>query len=122
LGERTGFVACDFGSALVGGFDLVVSNPPYVATEDIATLAPEVRKFDPHPALDGGCDGLAAYRAIAADATRLLAPGGWLVVEIGLDQAEAVATILARRGLAVSGEPRRDLAGRPRVVVARYNQ
>lgn len=122
LGERTGFVACDFGTALVGGWDLVVSNPPYVPTEDIATLAPEVRKFDPRPALDGGRDGLAAYRAIAADATRLLAPRGWLVVEIGFGQAEAVATILARSGLAVTGEPRRDLAGRPRVVVARYNQ
>jgi release factor glutamine methyltransferase len=122
FGARTGFVACDFGTGLEGGWDLVISNPPYVPTEDIATLAPEVRNFDPRPALDGGRDGLAAYRAIAADATRLIAPGGWLVVEIGLGQAEAVAAILAGSGLAVSAQPRRDLAGRPRVVVARYNQ
>lgn len=122
FGERAGFAACDFGAALVGGWDLVVSNPPYIASEDIATLAPDVRNFDPRPALDGGRDGLAAYRAIAADATRLLAPGGWLIVEIGVGQAEAVTAILVGTGLVVTGEPRRDLAGRPRVVVARYNQ
>ena len=65
---RARFVACDYGAALAGGFDLVVSNPPYIATGEIATLAPEVRDFDPRPALDGGADGLDAYRAIAADA------------------------------------------------------
>ncbi len=121
LGGRAGFVACDFGAAIAGRCDLVVSNPPYVPTDDIATLAPEVRDFDPRPALDGGRDGLAAYRAIAADAARLLAPGGWLAVEIDVGQAEPVAAILAHGGLAVMGAPRRDLAGRPRVVVARCN-
>ena len=122
LGDRARFVACDFGAAIAGRCDLVVSNPPYIPTADIATLAPEVRNFDPRGALDGGRDGLAAYRAIAADAARLLAPGGWLAVEIGAGQAGAVATILAGGGLTVAGAPRPDLAGRPRVVVAQYNR
>jgi release factor glutamine methyltransferase len=121
LAARTGFVVCDFGAALGGRCDLVVSNPPYIPAAEIATLAPDVRDFDPRLALDGGCDGLAAYRAIAADARRLLAPGGWLAVEIGSGQAEAVTALLARNGLAVADAPRRDLAGLPRVVVARHN-
>jgi release factor glutamine methyltransferase len=118
---RAAFVACDFGAALAGSCDLVVSNPPYVATRDIATLAPEVRDFDPRLALDGGADGLTAYRAIAADAKRLLAPGGWLVVEIGHGQAEAVSAMFAGSGLQTPEPPRRDLAGVPRVVMARRN-
>jgi release factor glutamine methyltransferase len=121
LAGRAGFVACDFGAALAGACDLVVSNPPYIATRDIATLAPEVRDFDPRPALDGGADGLMAYRAIAADAKRLLAPGGYLMVEVGLGQAEAVTALLAANGLQTADPPRRDLAGVPRVVMGRYN-
>ena len=122
LSDRAGFVACDFGAAIAGRCDLVVANPPYIPTADIAALAAEVRNFDPRAALDGGPDGLAAYRAIAADAARLLVTGGWLIVEIGIGQAEPVAAILARGGLAVATGPRLDLAGRPRVVVARYNR
>jgi release factor glutamine methyltransferase len=122
LAGRAGFVACDFGAAIAGDCDLVVSNPPYIPSHDIATLAPEVREYDPRRALDGGQDGLAAYRAIAADARRLLAPGGWLAVEIGIGQAEAVAALLARQGLAIDGAPRRDLGGRPRVIVARRDR
>jgi release factor glutamine methyltransferase len=118
---RAAFVACDFGAALAGDCDLVVSNPPYIATREIASLAPDVRDFDPRAALDGGSDGLAAYRAIAADARRLLAPGGWLVVEVGIGQAEAVTALLAGIGLESSDPPRRDLAGVPRVVKARHN-
>jgi release factor glutamine methyltransferase len=121
LAGRAAFAACDFGTALAGPCDLVVSNPPYIPTPDIATLAPEVREFDPRPALDGGADGLAAYRAIAADARRLLAPGGWLAVEIGIGQAEVVSGLLAGGGLEPAEQPRRDLAGIPRVVMARYN-
>lgn len=119
LADRAGFVACDFGAALAGGCNVVVSNPPYIPTPDIAALAADVRDYDPRAALDGGPDGLAAYRAIAADATRLLAPGGWLAVEIGVGQGGAVSRLLAARGLAVTGAPRRDLAGCPRVVTAR---
>jgi release factor glutamine methyltransferase len=121
LAGRAAFVACDFGAALAGSCDLVVSNPPYIATPDIATLAPEVRNFDPRGALDGGSDGLTAYRVIAADARRLLAPGGWLMVEVGIGQADAVTALLADGGLEPSQAPRRDLSGVPRVVTAKYN-
>jgi release factor glutamine methyltransferase len=118
LAARAGFVACDFGTALARGCDIVVSNPPYIPTLDIATLAPDVRDHDPRAALDGGPDGLAAYRTIAADAARLLADGGWLAVEIGLGQDQAVSALMAAHGLALAGAPRHDLAGVPRVVVA----
>lgn len=119
LADRAGFVACDFGAALAGGFDLVVSNPPYVASADIGTLAPEVRDHDPRLALDGGCDGLAAYRAIAADAGRLLAATGLLVLELGAGQAPAVAALLREAGLDPA-EPVPDLAGIPRAIAARH--
>ena len=122
LDGRAGFAACVFGAALTGGCDLVVSNPPYIASGDIATLAPEVRAFDPRAALDGGADGLAAYRAIAADAMRLLSPGSTLALEIGIGQADGVAALLAQQGLTLAGAPRHDLAGVPRVVVARRNR
>jgi release factor glutamine methyltransferase len=119
LSRRAAFLACNFADAIAGGCDLVVANPPYVRTGDIATLAPDVRDFDPRLALDGGGDGLAAYRAIAADAARVLAPGGWLALEIGCGQAEAVSALLAEHGLAVPLAPRRDLAGHARVVIGR---
>ena len=117
LGGRARFVACHFADTVAPGCDIVVANPPYIPTDDIATLAPEVRDFDPHLALDGGRDGLAAYRAIAADAARVLAPGGWLALEIGVGQADAVAALLVQHGLAVPSAPRLDLAGRARVVM-----
>ncbi|WP_408089438.1 peptide chain release factor N(5)-glutamine methyltransferase [Rhodoplanes sp. SY1] len=118
LSERARFVACDYGSALTGGLDLVVSNPPYIRTADIAALDPEVRDFDPRAALDGGPDGLAAYRAIADDAIRLLAPGGTLVVEVGHDQAVAVAALFDTAGLVRSGGPYQDFSGHFRAVMA----
>jgi release factor glutamine methyltransferase len=120
LAERAAFVACHFSDAIAGACNLVVANPPYIPSDDIATLAPDVRDYDPWLALDGGHDGLAAYRAIAADAARVLAPGGRLAVEIGAGQGEAVAALLARQGLAVPREPYRDLAGHPRVVMGQY--
>jgi len=119
IAGRTAFVACDYGTALAGSFDLVVANPPYVPRDEIATLAPEVRDFDPRRALDGGRDGLDGYRAIAADARRLLAAGGTLVLEIGAGQSDAVSRIVAAGGLRLSGPPRRDLAGVARALVAR---
>jgi release factor glutamine methyltransferase len=117
LAERAHFVACDFGAALTGGFDLVVSNPPYIASAEIATLPPDVREYDPRAALDGGNDGLACYRAIAADAPRLLAPGGHIVVELGIGQAAPVEALLASAGL-VAEHVRADLAGIPRALSA----
>ena len=95
----------------------IVSNPPYIASGDIAALAPEVRDFDPRLALDGGPDGLDFYRAIAAAAPALLAPDGVLVVELGIGQAEPVAALFAAAGLAPS-PPQPDLNGMPRALVA----
>jgi release factor glutamine methyltransferase len=117
IGTRAVFAVSDYGAALAGAFDLVVANPPYVATRDIAALAPEVRDYDPRLALDGGEDGLDAYRAIAADAARLIAPGGSLVVEIGVGQSCAVATMLGAAGFDTS--MRADLSGIPRAVRGR---
>ncbi len=113
--SRSHFVDCDIASGVEGGFDLVVSNPPYIAHDEIASLPPEVRDYDPTVALDGGDDGLVAYRAIAGEAKRLLAPGGRLFVELGLGQEEAVRTLFTNAGLTV-GIARKDLAGIPRVL------
>jgi len=118
LADRVKFVASNYGAALGGRFDLVVSNPPYVATSEIATLSREVRDHDPRLALDGGPDGLSAYRAIATDAVRLLAPGGYLVLEIGHGQENDVARLLSNAELVLTGGLRRDLAGIARVLAA----
>jgi release factor glutamine methyltransferase len=117
LHPRAAFVACDFGAALADGFDLVVCNPPYVESAAIATLEPEVRDHDPRIALDGGRDGLAAYRKIGADAFRLLSPGGQLIVEIGAGQAGDVRRIFTSFGLEVAA-PIPDLEGMPRAIRA----
>ena len=114
---RSSFVVCDIASDVQGPFDLIVSNPPYIAHGEIALLAPEVRDYDPMVALDGGDDGLVAYRAIAADAKRLLAPGGRLFVELGAGQETAVRALFTKVGLIV-GSARKDLAGIPRVLGA----
>ena len=118
LADRAEFIASNYGAAIGGRFDLVVSNPPYIASSEIATLAREVRDHDPRHALDGGTDGLSAYRAIVADAVRLLAPGGYLVLEIGQGQENDVAQLLTNAEFILIGEPRRDLAGIARVLVA----
>ena len=115
LSDRADFVACSFGAALSGGFDLVVSNPPYIKTGDVAGLALEIREHDPVLALDGGPDGLAAYRALAADAARLLGPRGHMVVELGIGADAEVACLFSAAGLKV-GAPRPDLAGAPRAL------
>jgi release factor glutamine methyltransferase len=118
LDARADFIASDYGTALQDPFDLVVSNPPYIASGDIAGLAREVREHDPHLALDGGLDGLAAYRAIAADAPRLLVPGGHLVVEIGAGQQANVERLFVAAGLEIAAV-RHDLSGIPRAVAAK---
>lgn len=115
--RQTSFVACHMAAALRGRFDLIVSNPPYIASGDICTLTPEVRDFDPYAALDGGSDGLDCYRMIAAAAPALLAPDGVLVVELGAGQADAVAALFAAAGLAPA-RPRADLSGVPRALCA----
>jgi release factor glutamine methyltransferase len=118
LADRATFAACDYGAALNGPVDLIVANPPYVARAEIATLQAEVRDFDPPHALDGGPDGLAAYRAIAPQARRLLAPDGILVVELGFGRLAAVRSIFAAAGLAPAAV-RHDLSGVVRALVAR---
>lgn len=119
LDGRTRFVGARWFDGLEDPFDLIVSNPPYIASGEIADLAPEVAAHDPRGALDGGPDGLDAYRAIAAGAARALSPGGHLVVEIGAGQAEAVMGLFQGSGLLVDADgPVLDLAGHPRCVLA----
>jgi release factor glutamine methyltransferase len=115
--SRCNFVVCDIASDVDGQFDIIVSNPPYIAREEIASLAPEVRNYDPQVALDGGDDGLAGYIAIASEARRLLASGGRLFVELGAGQEPAVRALFTNAGLTV-GAARKDLAGIPRVIGA----
>ena len=118
LGGRARFIGGDWGAALSGRFDAVITNPPYIAAAELERLPPEVRDHDPRRALDGGTDGLTAYREIVRDVPRFLVPGGLFAAEIGLGQAEAVAKIVTAGGLVV--EPAApDLAGIPRVIVAR---
>jgi release factor glutamine methyltransferase len=119
LSERAEFMASDYLSAVSGTFDLIVSNPPYVRTTDIESLALEVRVHEPRPALDGGPDGLAAYRMLAMQSRDHLAADGALIVEVGHDQADAVAQLMEAADLNVIKPFRRDLAGVPRVVEGR---
>lgn len=115
VGDRASFLVGDWGNALGGGFDLVVSNPPYIVEAEIDDLAPDVALFDPRSALSGGADGLDAYRALAPSLPGLLTPGGWAVLEVGDGQATAVMSCLADAGLAELGSVG-DLAGVQRCV------
>jgi release factor glutamine methyltransferase len=118
LTERAAFREGDWGHGLAGPFDLIVSNPPYVALADAARLAPEVRAFEPKEALFAGADGLAAYRALVPDCARLLAEDGVACLEIGQGQGAAVAAIARRHGLRLLAS-RPDLAGIERCLVFR---
>jgi len=117
--ERAAFVACSYAQALSGPFDLIVSNPPYIASREIAALAIEVREHDPLRALDGGADGLDAYRALIPQAAQLLRPGGVLVVEVGQGQSRDVDALMTTAGLWPDIPAKSDLAGIPRAVVGR---
>jgi release factor glutamine methyltransferase len=116
---RAAFVACDYTAALSGPFDLIVSNPPYIRSADISGLASEVRDHDPLRALDGGADGLDAYRVLAPEAMRLLEPGGALIVEMGLGQSGEVEGLMTAAGLILERLPKADLAGIRRAVAGR---
>jgi release factor glutamine methyltransferase len=118
LAGRSAFLAGDWAEALAGRFDLVLSNPPYVASPEIARLMPEVARHEPALALDGGADGLGAYRRILTALPALLAPGGRAVLELGAGQRPAVEALAAASGLAVDGV-RPDLGGIERALVLR---
>jgi release factor glutamine methyltransferase len=119
LADRAGFTACCYAAALSDGFDLIVSNPPYIRSAEIAELATEVRDHDPLTALDGGADGLDAYRAIIPQAVGLLAQRGALVVEVGYTQSEDVRRIMSAAGLTIDAPAKTDLGGIERAVAGR---
>ncbi len=116
LAHRAAFACGDWDAPLQGRFDLVLSNPPYVETAAIAGLMPEVARHEPTRALDGGADGLAAYRRILGRLPALLAPGGVAVLELGEGQAGAVGTLAANTGL-LRQTLRPDLAGTARALI-----
>ena len=113
--DRAAFVAGDWTRSLSGRFDLIVSNPPYVASAAIETLMPEVGQHEPRTALDGGPDGYDAYRAILPDLARHLQPGGSAILELGQGQAGQVTDLAREAGLTAS--LRLDLAEIPRAIV-----
>lgn len=113
LADRARIVAGNWADAIGDRFDLVFSNPPYIATNEL--LPPEVVDYDPAEALFGGADGLAAYRPIVPELPRLLSAGGVAVLEIGASQGDAVAALVRMAGLVPSLQ--RDLADRPRAIV-----
>ena len=117
--RRADFVACDYAAALSDTFDLIVSNPPYIRSAEIVDLATEVRDHDPHRALDGGADGLDAYRALIPQAARLLAHRGALVVEVGHGQSGDIQGLMTAAGLTCERPPKADLAGVRRAVAGR---
>lgn len=118
LAGRAAFLAGNWAEALSGRFDLVLSNPPYIESAAIAGLMPEVARHEPRSALDGGADGLDAYRRLAAELPRLLAPGGAAVLELGAGQRSAVEGLARAAGLVPAG-CRPDLGGVDRALVVR---
>ncbi len=115
VGDRSLFAVSRWAEALTGTFDLIVSNPPYIASSVIPVLDPEVREHDPRLALDGGPDGLDPYRILLGEAGRLLRPGGLIVVEIGYDQAESLVKLATLHPLEVL-RVAHDLSHHPRCI------
>jgi release factor glutamine methyltransferase len=118
LAPRAAFRCGNWDDGLDARFDIVVSNPPYIPSRDIATLQPEIVSFEPRLALDGGADGLDAYRRLGPAAVRLLVPGGLAAFEIGLGQGDSMRRIMAAAGLRhIATAP--DLAAVERCVLFR---
>jgi len=123
VGDRAAFHLGNWMDALpgdAGKFDLILSNPPYIRSEDIAGLEPEVARHEPRLALDGGTDGLDAYRQLASVPARHLAPNGLVALEIGIGQAESVTALMTAAGLVPAGT-RLDLARRERCLLFRLD-
>ena len=118
VAERVSCLAGDLAELPPGPFAMVVSNPPYIPTADCEQLMTEVRDHEPRLALDGGEDGLTAYRQLTSQSGEILLPGGWLLVEVGIGQAEDVVALFKAAGLAEI-KSRDDYAGIPRVVAGR---
>jgi release factor glutamine methyltransferase len=116
LADRSVFAVGRWGEALAGLMDVILANPPYICSELIDSLAPEVARYEPRVALDGGGDGLDAYRALAGETRRLLKRDGIAFFELGAGQGTAVATLMTEAGLTPEGI-RRDLAGIERVLI-----
>ena len=110
LGERASFAVADWGAPLAARFDIVVSNPPYVAVPELVSLAPEIARHEPRTALAGGVDGYECYRRLAPQIARLLVPRGLAAIELGAGMADEVGSLFAASGLVEIGR-RRDLAG-----------
>ena len=116
VGDRATFRQGSWTEGLAGRFDLIVSNPPYIPSAEIATLSVEVREHDPLLALDGGADGLGPYRLFASSLPPLLAPGGVIVFEIGAGQGPDVVALMRAGGLEFRGS-RNDLGGHERALI-----
>lgn len=115
--ERTAFVCCDWAIPIAAQFDLVLCNPPYIPRGQVGRLMPEIADYEPRTALDGGPDGLRAYRAIIPTLPGLLSPCGLAVLELGLGAADAVNALAMAVGLTTSVTE--DLAGIPRAIALR---
>lgn len=117
LADRAAFLCADWARPLAGGFDLVLCNPPYITTSAVDGLMPEVARFEPRSALDGGPDGLAAYRELLPEISHLLRPNGIAVLELGQGQAGPVGELARQAGMVV--EIRNDLAEIGRAILLR---
>lgn len=120
VGERVDFRHGAFFADFDGAIHLVLSNPPYIATGEIASLPPEVSVHDPHAALDGGADGLVMVREMVARVRDHLVPGGWIVMELGEDQEAGALFLLSDAHGWRSARMEADLAGRPRYAMAQW--
>jgi len=120
VGARAAFVVGDWTASVAGGFDVVISNPPYIPTGDIEGLEPEVAHYEPAGALDGGRDGLDAYRALLPFTAQVLAPGGIALFEMGAGQDEAIGSLARSQGFETAGL-RSDITGVPRVAILRHS-
>jgi len=116
LGARSAFVVGDWTASIAERFDIVVSNPPYIATDEVSQLAPEVARYEPHAALDGGADGLDAYRALFPNLYDILTPDGTALFEMGAGQDAAICALASACGLVIAGI-QADMAGIPRVAI-----